>query len=125
MIETTTLTPLGHEILQHWKRHRPMMVEKLDKGNQLQQAVFAAQELTGSLLYELAVVQKIDYQFAWEIETRERAFLLDANDQPGYCSIRRARPEAALGPQSNWPRAMSRDITRDTCRQLARTLVSH
>jgi hypothetical protein len=48
MIETTTLTPLGHKILEHWRRHRPTMVEKLAKGNQLQQVVFAAQEWTGN-----------------------------------------------------------------------------
>ena len=82
MLETTTLTPLGHQILEHWRRHRPTMVEKLAKGNQLQQAVFAAQELTGNLLYELMVVQKMDYQFAWEIATREWAFLPDEEDQP-------------------------------------------
>ena len=82
MIESTTLTPLGHKILEHWSRHRPTMVEMLNKGNQLQQAVFAAQELTGNLLYELMVVQKMDYQFAWEIATREWAFLPDEEDQP-------------------------------------------
>ena len=82
MIETTTLTPLGNQILEHWRRHRPMMVEELDKGNQLQQAIFAAQELTGNLLYELTVVQKVDYQPAWEIATREWAFLPDEEDQP-------------------------------------------
>ena len=81
-IETTTLTSLGHKILEHWRRHRPTMVENLAKGNQLQQAVFAAQELTGNLLYELMVVQKMDYQFAWEIATREWAFLPDEEDQP-------------------------------------------
>jgi len=80
--ETVTMTPLGHQILEHWKRYRPMMVEQLDKANQLQQAVFAAQELTGNLLYELMVVQKMDYQFAWEIATREWAFLQDEEDQP-------------------------------------------
>jgi hypothetical protein len=82
MTETTTLTPLGHLILDHWRRYRPMMVEKLDQGNQLQQAVFAAQELTGDLLYELTVVQKMDYQFAWEIATKEWVFLPDEEDQP-------------------------------------------
>ena len=82
MIETTTLTPLGSQILEHWRRHRPMMVEELDKGSQLQQAIFAAQELTGNLLYELTVVQKMDYQPAWEIATREWAFLPDEEDQP-------------------------------------------
>ena len=72
----------GTQILEHWRRHRPTMVEKLANGNQLQQAVFAAQELTGNLLYELMVVQKMDYQFAWEIATREWAFLPDEEDQP-------------------------------------------
>ena len=82
MIETTTLTSLGQKILVHWRRHRPTMVENLANANQLQQAVFAAQELTGNLLYELMVVQKMDYQFAWEIATREWAFLPDEEDQP-------------------------------------------
>ena len=82
MIETTTLTPLGHQILEHWRRHRPTMVENLERGNQLQEAIFTAQELTGNLLYELTVVQKMDYQPAWEIATREWAFLPDEADQP-------------------------------------------
>jgi hypothetical protein len=82
MIETTTLSPLGYQILEHWKRHRPTMVENLEKAAQLQQAVFAAQELTGNLLYELTVVQKMDYQVAWEIATKEWAFLPDEEDQP-------------------------------------------
>ena len=46
------------------------------------QAIFAAQELTGNLLYELTVVRKMDYQPAWEIATREWAFLPDEEDQP-------------------------------------------
>jgi hypothetical protein len=82
MIETTTLSPLGHRILEHWKRHRPTMVENLEKAHQLQRAVFAAQELTGNLLYELTVVQKMDYQAAWEIATKEWAFLPDEQDRP-------------------------------------------
>jgi hypothetical protein len=82
MIETTTLSPLGYQILEHWKRHRPTMVENLAKADQLRQAVFAAQELTGNLLFELTVVQKMDYQVAWEIATKEWAFLPDEEDQP-------------------------------------------
>jgi hypothetical protein len=82
MIETTTLSPLGYQILEHWKRHRPTMVENLEKADQLRQAAFAAQELTGNLLYELTVVQKMDYQVAWEIATKEWAFLPDEEDQP-------------------------------------------
>ena len=78
----TTLTPLGHQILEHWRRYRPTMVARLEQANRLQQAVFAAQELTGNLLYELTVVQKTAYQPAWEIATREWAFLPDEKDQP-------------------------------------------
>lgn len=82
MTETSPLTLLGRQILDHWRSHRPRMVENLERGNQLQQAIFAAQELTGNLLYELTVVQKIEYHRAWEIATREWAFLPDEDDQP-------------------------------------------
>jgi hypothetical protein len=82
MIEANEMTPLGYKILQHWKRYRPTMAESLTLQNQLQQAVFAAQELTTDLLYELAVVRKMDYQIAWEMATREWAFLPAEEDQP-------------------------------------------
>jgi hypothetical protein len=82
MSATNTMTPLGYQILEHWTQHRPRMVAALSQQNQLQQAIFAAQELTGNLLYELTVVQKMDYQPAWEIATREWAFLPDEEDQP-------------------------------------------
>jgi hypothetical protein len=82
MIEEETLTPLGHQILNYWARYRPLMVERLTRENQLRQAVYAAQELTGNLLYELTAVRKMDYQPAWEMATREWAFLPDEEDQP-------------------------------------------
>jgi hypothetical protein len=82
MAEMIAMTPLGYKILEHWRRHRPKMVAALEQVGQLRQAVYAAQELTGNLLYELMVVQKMDYQFAWEIATREWAFLPDEEDQP-------------------------------------------
>ena len=82
MQATDDLTPLGHQILEHWSKYRPTMVEMLAARNQLQQAIFAAQELTGNLLYELAVVQKMDYQIAWELATREWALLPAEEDQP-------------------------------------------
>ena len=82
MTETVILTPLGHQILEHWRHHRPKMVESLEGRNHLQRAIFAAQELTGNLLYELTVVQKMEYHRAWEIATREWAFLPDEEDQP-------------------------------------------
>ena len=79
---TDNLTPLGHKILKHWSKYRPKMVAALSTQNQLQQAVYAAQELTANLLYELTVVKKMDYQMAWELATREWAFLPDEEDQP-------------------------------------------
>lgn len=82
MNETNEMTPLGYRILDHWKRYRPTMVSDLESAKQLQQAVFAAQELTGNLLYELTIVQKMEYHMAWEIATREWAFLPDEEDQP-------------------------------------------
>ncbi len=82
MTETESLTPLGHQILEHWKRYRPTMVGNLERENNLQRAIFAAQELTSNLLYELKVVRKMEYNQAWEIATREWAFLPSEEDQP-------------------------------------------
>jgi len=79
---TDDLTPLGQQTLEHWSKYRPKMVAMLTARNQLQQAIFAAQELTGNLLYELAVVRKMEYQIAWELATREWAFLPDEEDRP-------------------------------------------
>jgi hypothetical protein len=82
MQATDDMTPLGHQILEHWSKYRPKMVATLMARNRLPQAIFAAQELTGNLLYELAVVRKMDYQIAWELATREWAFLPDEEDRP-------------------------------------------
>jgi hypothetical protein len=82
MMESHDLTPLGYKILEHWKLHRPTMVKNLARANQLDRAVFTAQELTTDLLYELTVVQKMDYQVAWELATKEWAFLPTEEDQP-------------------------------------------
>jgi hypothetical protein len=81
-MESNRMTPLGYQILEQWTQYRPKMVATLRAQNKLQQAIFASQELTVDLLYELSVVQKMDYQAAWEIATREWAFLPDEGDQP-------------------------------------------
>lgn len=70
---------LGQMILSHWQEHWPHMVEELQKKNQLEQAIHETQERTGDFLYELLSVQKIDYHTAWEIATREWAFLPTAD----------------------------------------------
>ena len=41
----------------------------------MQTALRQAQEQTGDLLYNLTVVQKMEYHAAWELATREWAFL--------------------------------------------------
>ena len=62
---------LGQMILEHLQKHRPQMIEELQRTNQLDQTIYEAQETTGELLYELVSVQKMDYQAAWEIAMRE------------------------------------------------------
>jgi len=78
---------LGQMILEHWQKHRPQMVEELQRANRLDQTVYEVQELTGDLLYDLTVVQKMDYQAAWEIATREWAFLPSQSRQPAPAAI--------------------------------------
>lgn len=82
------LNRLGEMILKHWTTHRPMLVEELKKTNQLQLALRQAQEQTGDLLYHLTVVQKMEYRAAWELATREWAFV-PAEDRPGPLSLER------------------------------------
>ena len=72
---------LGDLILKHWRTHRPEVVEELERTNQLQPVLRQAQEQTGDLLYNLTVVQKMEYQAAWELATREWAFL-PGEDRP-------------------------------------------
>jgi acyl carrier protein phosphodiesterase len=66
---------LSHMILRHWQEHRPQMVEELRSQNLLEQTLAQAEEQTAELLYELVSVQKMQYQTAWEMATREWAFL--------------------------------------------------
>ena len=68
-------TALGEQILKHWRAHLPQMVGELEKTNRLEEAVLEAQELTGDLLYELVSVKKMDFPAAWELATREWAFV--------------------------------------------------
>ena len=92
---------LGHLILKHWTTHRPAMVEELERTNQLQPVLRQAQEQTGDLLYTLTVIQKMDYQAAWELATREWAFLPE-EDRPEPAIIRQAEPEPDLFPSRDF-----------------------
>ncbi len=75
------MTRLGDLILKHWTNHRPGLIEELERTNQLAPALRQAQEQTGDLLYNLTVVQKMQYHAAWELAMREWAFLPD-EDRP-------------------------------------------
>jgi hypothetical protein len=73
---------LGDLILKHWRTHRPGLIEELERTNQLQPVLRQAQEQTGDLLYNLTVVQKMEYHAAWELAMREWAFLPPDPEQP-------------------------------------------
>jgi hypothetical protein len=82
----TERTALGEAILKHWRENCPQMVRDLEKENRLEQAVFAAQEKTGDLLYELVSVRKMNYQEAWELAAQEWA-LPQSGDLPPETSL--------------------------------------
>lgn len=82
----TERTSLGEAILKHWRENCPRMVRDLEKENRLEQAVFAAQEKTGDLLYELVSVRKMNYQTAWELAAQEWA-LPQSEDLPPETSL--------------------------------------
>jgi len=91
---------LGQMILSHWLVHRPAMVEELRKNNQLEQAIHETQERTGDLLYELLSVQKMDYHAAWEMATREWAFL-PTEDRPLQPSSVNSSPSPSEPPATS------------------------
>ena len=78
------MTRLGDLILKHWRTYRPETVAELERTNRLEPALRQAQEQTGDLLYSLTVLRKMDYLAAWELATREWAFLPEENrpDRP-------------------------------------------
>jgi len=73
---------LGSMILKHWTTHRPQMVQELEKAHQLERVLRQAQEQTGDLLHTLVVIQKMDYQAAWELATKDWAFLPEEDPPP-------------------------------------------
>ena len=82
---------LGDLILKHWTTHRPGVIEELERTNQLQPVLRQAQEQTGDLLHNLTVIQKMDYQAAWEVATQEWAFL-PSEDRPNRPSSGKLTP---------------------------------
>ena len=75
------LNSLGLQIKAHWKEHRPKMAAALEKAGKLQEAVYAAQELTGQAMYEL-LEKGVPPDQAREAVREEWAFLPTEEDQP-------------------------------------------
>jgi hypothetical protein len=95
-------THLSHMILSHWREHCPRMVEELWAHNHLENAVQEAEERTADLLYDLLSVQKLPYQEAWEIATREWAYLpteapLPSSAQPNLTLLTKKDRPATSG----------------------------
>jgi hypothetical protein len=74
-------------ILDHWKQHLRQTVEDLRAMEVLPSVLKTAELLTAELLYDLIVVKKMDYLDAWEMATREWAFL--PTEAPQSTSIQR------------------------------------
>jgi len=87
------MTCLGSLILKHWRTHRPEVIEELERTNRLEPILRQAQEQTGDLLYNLTVVQKLEYQAAWELATREWAFLPELPSSEPTPNQTRPHPE--------------------------------
>ena len=83
----------GAAIGRRWSRN-------WTSGNQLQQAIFAAQELTGNLLYELMVVQKMDYQPRGRSRRGNGRFSRTRKTSPSYRSIQRPSTRTNPCPRS-------------------------
>ena len=97
---------LGDLILKHWTTHRPELIEELERMNQLQTILRQAQEQTGDLLYTLTMVQKMDYQAAWELATREWAFLPE-EDRPNRPPLKRQLSANPTPSQTSFHPAIS------------------
>jgi hypothetical protein len=74
------------KILSHWQEHCPHMVEDLRARGLLDNAIAEAESNTVDLLHKLLHEQKMGYQDAWEIATREWAFLPSEDPSPSSIS---------------------------------------
>ena len=107
MTETTERTALGEAILKHWREHCPQMVRDLEQQNRLDQAVFAAQETTGDLLYDLVSVKKMNYPAARELATQEWALPQEENksgDLPPTANLSSGNSNSETSHRNRRPR---------------------
>jgi len=76
------LGSLGLQIKAHWKKYRPQMSAQLQSQGKLEESVYAAQELTNDLMYDLLHKHRLSYDQAWELAREEWAFLPSEKDEP-------------------------------------------
>lgn len=67
----TTLPLTSRLILQRWKNEAPQMMADLEASGQLLPALNQANEQLIELLYQLTIIQKMDYHSALEIAMNE------------------------------------------------------
>jgi len=67
----STLPLTSRLILKRWKNEAPQMVADLEASDQLLPALDQANERLIDLLYQLTMVQKMEYQAALEIAMNE------------------------------------------------------
>jgi hypothetical protein len=67
---------------------------------ELEESVYAAQELTGETLYRLEIEEKLPYDQAWELVREEWAFLPSEEDQPNL-PFNPAKLSSRLSPVAN------------------------
>jgi hypothetical protein len=71
----STLPLISRLILKRWKTEAPQMIADLETSGQLMAVLNQTSERVVDLLYQLTVVQKMDYQAALEIAINEWASL--------------------------------------------------
>jgi hypothetical protein len=64
----TSINPmLRHKLLRHWQNHHPKLLAELQSEGRLEAAVETTVEQIADLMYELEIVQRMQWAAAWEI----------------------------------------------------------
>lgn len=80
MADQVKLDPLGRQVLEHLKKHRPKMAQQLEKEGTLLEVCLGLENLAKESLAE-GIQKGLDYQTAWE-QARSLCFLPDEEDVP-------------------------------------------
>ena len=75
------LGPWGLQAKEHWKEHRPKMYRQLEESGRLEDALYAAQELTVAAMADL-IERGVNWYQAWELIREEWLFLPSEEDVP-------------------------------------------